>query len=138
MKRRNVLGGMAGTGLALMAGPSFADTPELVVALLAPLSGPWAQQGHLMQLGAKMAVDDINAQGGIKSLGGAKMRLISADAGESTETAVSALKDAKAAGFRDVHAAAYRCHAAGGKSTPRQAGLPVLRADRGFRRSFVL
>ena len=92
MKRRNVLGGMAGTGLALMAGPSFADTPELVVALLAPLSGPWAQQGHLMQLGAKMAVDDINAQGGIKSLGGAKMRLISADAGESTETAVSAAK----------------------------------------------
>jgi len=75
-----------------MAGPAFAASPELVVALLAPLSGPWAQQGHLMQLGAKMAVDDINAQGGIKSLGGAKMRLISADAGESTETAVSAAK----------------------------------------------
>ena len=92
MKRRSVLGGMAGTGLALMAGPAFAASPELVVALLAPLSGPWAQQGHLMQLGAKMAVDDINAQGGIKSLGGAKMRLISADAGESTETAVSAAK----------------------------------------------
>jgi branched-chain amino acid transport system substrate-binding protein len=92
MKRRSVLGGMAGTGLALMAGPAFAASPELVVALLAPLSGPWAQQGHLMQLGAKMAVDDINAQGGIKALGGAKMRLISADAGESTETAVSAAK----------------------------------------------
>ena len=92
MKRRSVLGGMAGTGLALLARPGFAASPELVVALLAPLSGPWAQQGHLMQLGAKMAVDDINAQGGIKSLGGAKMRLISADAGESTETAVSAAK----------------------------------------------
>jgi branched-chain amino acid transport system substrate-binding protein len=92
MKRRKILGGMAGTGLALLARPGFAASPELVVALLAPLSGPWAQQGHLMQLGAKMAVDDINAQGGIKSLGGAKMRLISADAGESTETAVSAAK----------------------------------------------
>ena len=92
MKRRKILGGMAGTGLALLARPGFAASPELVVALLAPLSGPWAQQAHLMQLGAKMAVDDINAQGGIKSLGGAKMRLISADAGESTETAVSAAK----------------------------------------------
>lgn len=92
MKRRNVLGGLAGTGLALMAKPGMAAPNEMVVALLAPLSGPWAQQGHLMLLGAKMAVDDINAQGGIKVLDGAKMRLIAADAGESTETAVSAAK----------------------------------------------
>ncbi len=45
-----------------------------------------------MLLGAKMAVDDINAQGGILSLGGAPMRLLSVDAGESTETAVSAAR----------------------------------------------
>lgn len=92
INRRHVLGSMAGTGLALMARQGVAASPELTVALLAPLSGPWAQQGRLMLLGAKMAVDDINAQGGIKSLGGAKMRLIAADAGESTETAVSAAK----------------------------------------------
>jgi branched-chain amino acid transport system substrate-binding protein len=92
MNRREVLGGIAGTGLTLMAQQAVAASPELTVALLAPLSGPWAQQGHLMLLGAKMAVDDINAEGGIKSLGGARMRLITADAGESTETAVSAAK----------------------------------------------
>jgi branched-chain amino acid transport system substrate-binding protein len=92
MNRREVLGGIAGTGLTLMAQQAVAASPELTVALLAPLSGPWAQQGHLMLLGAKMAVDDINAEGGIKSLGGARMRLIAADAGESTETAVSAAK----------------------------------------------
>jgi branched-chain amino acid transport system substrate-binding protein len=92
MRRRSVLGGLAGTGLALRAHRASAAPAELVVALLAPLSGPWAQQGHLMLLGAKMAVDDINAQGGVKALDGAKMRLITADAGESTETAVSAAK----------------------------------------------
>jgi branched-chain amino acid transport system substrate-binding protein len=92
LNRREVLGGIAGTGLGLMTRQARAGSPELRVALLAPLSGPWAQQGHLMLLGAKMAVDDINAKGGIKSLGGAKMQLITADAGESTETAVSAAK----------------------------------------------
>ena len=95
MLRRRVLksiGGVAGATLIYGAGigRGHAAAQELVVALLAPLSGPWAQQGRLMQLGAKMAVDDINAAGGIKSLNGAKMRLIVADAGESTETAVSA------------------------------------------------
>lgn len=92
MLRRQVLGGAAGVAIAVAARPGAADTPELTVALLAPLSGPWAQQGKLMLLGAKLAVDDINAQGGVKSLGGAKMRLITADAGGSTETAVNAAK----------------------------------------------
>jgi ABC-type branched-subunit amino acid transport system substrate-binding protein len=56
MNRREVLGGIAGTGLTLMAQQAVAASPELTVALLAPLSGPWAQQGHLMLLGAKMAM----------------------------------------------------------------------------------
>lgn len=92
MLRRSILGGIAGTALSLGARPAAAASPELAIALLAPLSGPWAQQGRLMLLGAKMAVDDINAAGGIQSLGGAKMRLVTADAGENTETAVSAAK----------------------------------------------
>ncbi len=92
MLRRHVLGGLGAATLALGVRPSAAASPDLTVALLAPLSGPWAQQGRLMLLGANMAVDDINAQGGIQSLGGAKMRLITADAGASTETAVNAAK----------------------------------------------
>ena len=36
------------------------------MALIAPLSGPWARQGDLVKKGAEMAIDDINAKGGVK------------------------------------------------------------------------
>ena len=42
--------------------------------MLVPLSGPWARQGILEQMGAEMAVDDVNNAGGIKSMGGAKLQ----------------------------------------------------------------
>jgi branched-chain amino acid transport system substrate-binding protein len=67
-----------------------AQTKEVKVALIAPLSGPWARQGQLMRMGADMAVDEINQKGGIKALGGAKMVLVVADAGDSTEKAKNA------------------------------------------------
>ena len=57
--------------------PVAAQQPkEVEVALIVPLSGPWARQGVLERMGAEMAIDDINKSGGIKSLGGAKMKLI--------------------------------------------------------------
>lgn len=63
---------------------------EVKVAVLAPMSGPWARQGILARMGAEMAVDDINNSGGIRSLGGAKMKLVIYDAGDSAERAKNA------------------------------------------------
>ena len=63
---------------------------EVEVALIVPLSGPWARQGVLERMGAEMAIDDINKSGGIKSLGGAKMKLIVSDTGDSAEKAKNA------------------------------------------------
>jgi branched-chain amino acid transport system substrate-binding protein len=40
--------------------------------------------------GAQLAAEDINASGGIKALGGAKIKLIAVDAGDSTEKAKNA------------------------------------------------
>ena len=67
-----------------------AQAKEVKVALIAPFSGPWARQGDLMLKGAQMAIDDINAQGGIKALRGAKMKLVVIDAGDSIEKAKNA------------------------------------------------
>jgi branched-chain amino acid transport system substrate-binding protein len=67
-----------------------AQPKEIKVAVIAPISGPWARQGQLIQMGAQMAVDEINEKGGIKSLGGAKLRLVVADAGDSAEKAKNA------------------------------------------------
>jgi branched-chain amino acid transport system substrate-binding protein len=78
-------------GAAAMAGGRVMAAPEPVeMAMIVPLSGPWARQGQLVRMGAEMAVADINRAGGIKALGGAPMRLIEADAGDSPETAKNA------------------------------------------------
>src|SRR5207249_8671997 len=83
------LGGGA-VGSLVPAGTAAAQPKEVKVAMIAPMSGPWARQGKLMQLGADMAIDDINAQGGVKALGGAKLKLVVLDAGDSTEKAKNA------------------------------------------------
>ncbi len=76
--------------LALSPAPASAAPAEVKVALVVPLSGPWARQGLLEREGAEMAIDDINAAGGIKALGGARLKLIVADTGDSPEKAKNA------------------------------------------------
>ena len=70
--------------------PALAQPKEVKVALIAPLSGPWARNGDMMRKGAEMAIEDINNAGGIKALGGARMRLVTIDAGDSVEKAKNA------------------------------------------------
>jgi branched-chain amino acid transport system substrate-binding protein len=77
--------------LGLAGGASAtAQTTEVKVGLIAPMSGPWARQGDLMLKGANLAIDDINKAGGIKALGGAKLKLVIFDAGDSVEKAKNA------------------------------------------------
>jgi branched-chain amino acid transport system substrate-binding protein len=45
--------------------PAWSQPKELRVAMIAPMSGPWARQGELMKKGADMAIEDINRAGGI-------------------------------------------------------------------------
>ncbi len=77
-----------------LAVPAAMAAEEVKIALVVPLSGRWARQGQLKKMGAEMAIDEINAQGGVKALGGAKIVLREADAGDSVEKAVSAAQRA--------------------------------------------
>jgi branched-chain amino acid transport system substrate-binding protein len=70
--------------------PAAAQQKEVDIAMIVPLSGPWARQGQLERMGAEMAIDDINNSGGIKSLGGAKVKLVALDTGDSAEKAKNA------------------------------------------------
>jgi branched-chain amino acid transport system substrate-binding protein len=90
IRRRRILQAAAATSIAIGTRRAHAEPPEVKVAVLAPLSGAWARQGLLMKEGAEMAIDDINAAGGIKALGGAKMKLMLFDAGDSAEKAKDA------------------------------------------------
>lgn len=82
---------LGGTAAALLwSAPEAAPPKEVKMGLIVPLSGPWARQGDLCRKGAEMAVEDVNNAGGIKSLGGAKLKLVVADAGDSPEKAKNA------------------------------------------------
>jgi branched-chain amino acid transport system substrate-binding protein len=54
------------------------------------MSGLYARPGQVMRMGAEMAIKDINEQGGVKAMGGAKLKLVVIDSGDSTEKAKSA------------------------------------------------
>src|SRR5437870_3058763 len=93
-RRRTLMLAMAAAGVGASTGlwtaAARAQAKEVKVAVVVPLSGAWARNGELHVKGAQLAVDDINAAGGIKALGGAKMKLIVADSGDSTEKAKNA------------------------------------------------
>lgn len=88
--RRRFAGAVMGAALAAMAGVAAGQTKDVEVGLIAPMSGPWARQGQVMKSAAELAIATINAQGGIKSLAGAKLKLVVFDAGDSVEKAKNA------------------------------------------------
>jgi len=93
MQRRTIIKAMlaAVAGASVVgAAPAWSQAKEVRVAMIAPMSGPWARQGELMKKGADMAIEDINRAGGIKSMGGARMRLLVVDAGDNAEKAKNA------------------------------------------------
>src|SRR6058998_1927101 len=76
--------------LPVIGPPPAVAVDDVKIALVVPLSGRWARQGQLKKMGAEMAIEEINGQGGIKALGGARIVLREADAGDRVEKAVSA------------------------------------------------
>jgi branched-chain amino acid transport system substrate-binding protein len=84
---------LLGTTAAAVAMPGIvrAQSPaEVKVALLVPISGMYSRFGTVMRMGAEMALDHINAEGGVKALGGAKLKLVVLDCGDTTEKAKNA------------------------------------------------
>lgn len=87
LSRRSTVGlGLAAAGLAPFKARAQAPK-EVKIAMLMPLSGPWARPGILEQMGARLAVDDVNNAGGIKSMGGAKLVMVEYDTQDSAEKA---------------------------------------------------
>jgi branched-chain amino acid transport system substrate-binding protein len=69
-------------GAALAAAPAVlrAQTPAIKIGILQPVTGALAQDGEYGKLGAEIALGEINAGGGIKSMGGAKLEMVFGDA----------------------------------------------------------
>jgi branched-chain amino acid transport system substrate-binding protein len=76
--RRTALSAAAAT----LAMPAVlrAQTATVKIGLIHPVTGALAYGGQLCRLGGQTAIDDINAAGGIKSMGGAKLEALLGDA----------------------------------------------------------
>ncbi len=70
---------------AQKAAPKLPD--EIIVGSVQPLTGGFAVFGQDGKLGAEIAIQHINEAGGIKSMGGMKLKLVSEDAGGTPDTA---------------------------------------------------
>jgi branched-chain amino acid transport system substrate-binding protein len=89
ISRRAVLRGGA-VSLAVMGAPAVlraAEPVSIKIGILQPVTGSLAQDGAYGRMGAELAIADINAAGGIKSLGGAKVQMVFGDARSTPEAA---------------------------------------------------
>ena len=77
--RRLIL--QAGAASAVLGAPGIllAQPKPVKVGLVHPVSGGLAYSGGQSRMGAQMAIDEINAAGGIKSMGGAKLEALLGD-----------------------------------------------------------
>ncbi len=65
------------------------EVPVIKIGALHPVSGDAAATGQEMREALTFAIDEINAQGGIKSLGGAKIQLVFGDTQTKPDVGVS-------------------------------------------------
>lgn len=88
--RRSLLGGLVAAGtFASLPMAAQAQPKEINVGVILPLSGANAQFGINSRNGIELVADEINAAGGIKSLGGARIKLTVADGTSTPTTAAS-------------------------------------------------
>jgi branched-chain amino acid transport system substrate-binding protein len=84
LDRRTFIKGLGVTGIALstIGFPAIlrsAAVKEVEIATVMPLSGPAGAGGTNSVRGWEIAIEEINAEGGIKSLGGAKLKSVVGD-----------------------------------------------------------
>lgn len=89
--RRHALASAAAAGLAAPAlmRQAMAQGGTVNVGVILPLSGANAQFGINSRNGIELVADEINAAGGLKALGGAKINLVVADATSTPTTAAN-------------------------------------------------
>jgi branched-chain amino acid transport system substrate-binding protein len=83
------LGAVAAAGLVNAPVVARAQAAAVKVGVLHPVSGALSYSGQQGRLGATMAIDEINAAGGIKALGGAKIEAVLGDAQSTPEGGIA-------------------------------------------------
>jgi branched-chain amino acid transport system substrate-binding protein len=81
----------ASTALGTLGFPAIvnAQSGPIKIGIIHPVTGALSYSGQLSRLGAQIAVSEINAAGGIKSLGGAKIDAVWSDAQSQPQIGVA-------------------------------------------------
>ena len=89
LDRRDFLRGATAASLGVGAFPAVlrAQPRTIKIGMVEPLTGPMADVGQDSQLGAQLAIEAVNAAGGIKSLGSARLELLVADSQTKVDAA---------------------------------------------------
>ncbi len=88
MKKKILAFGVLGLTI-LFFGAGFSWAQNIKIGAVLPITGPMGLVGKTVQKVMTMAVEDINAQGGVKALGGAKLELVVGDNQTKPEIAIS-------------------------------------------------
>ncbi len=80
-RRSFVTGAGAAVGVSALGFPAIlrAQPPTVKIGVIHPVTGPLAEPGQACRAGAEMGAEEINAAGGIKALGGARLELLLGD-----------------------------------------------------------
>ncbi|MDI1262521.1 MAG: ABC transporter substrate-binding protein [bacterium] len=86
--RRTALSGMvAGAGITIYAPRLSAQSGEIAIGAMVPITGPFNVSGQQYHFSLQMAQDDINAKGGVA---GKKLKIVFEDVKDSNSVAVNA------------------------------------------------
>ncbi|MBL8381728.1 MAG: ABC transporter substrate-binding protein [Burkholderiales bacterium] len=99
LTRRGFIGAAAAAPVAFGV-PTLlqAQARPIKVGLVHPITGFLAYSGGQCRMGAMMAIEEINAAGGIKSMGGAKLEALLGDNQAKPEVGVSVVEQMQEAG----------------------------------------
>ena len=124
--RRTLLVGGAASAALFGAPASLRSQPRVArIGAIHPVSGPLAEVGLACRLGVQLAVDAINAAGGITSLGGARLELVVGDSGSAAGPRAEAER-LIGAGARALTGAFHSGHTAAIAAVARLRRTPFL------------
>src|SRR5512134_247404 len=105
ISRRAALGGAAaGAVVGTLGCPAIlqAQPAAIKVGVLHPVTGALSYSGTQSRAGALMAIEEINAAGGIKALGGAKLEPLLADAQSKPDVGAAEVEKLNEAGVAAI------------------------------------
>src|SRR5712692_5535832 len=128
VSRRALLRGATVSAVGVTAFPTLlrAQPRTIKIGMVSPVSGPMAEVGQDSKLGAQMAGEAINAAGGIKSMGGARLELLHADSETKPDVARSEAERLINSGAQLLTGGFHSAHVASIAALAQQRRVPYV------------